>query len=406
MAHDVFISYAKKDKLAADAVCAKLEGRGIRCWIAPRDILPGMDWGASIIDALESARVMVLVFSSHANASLQIKHEVERAFSKEILVVPLRIEDVPPGKSLEYFLGNIHWLDAITPPFEQHLDHIGDTIDRILVRPMPPAGGGPARRTDTASMQSEAAAREKAQRETPAREQAAAAERDQASQPTAEAAKEKPRRWNRWAPAIAGLIAIAFIGIAGAYYYNNVYLPQQHEAAEAQAKAQQEEQAREQAARAEAEKAKAEAKAEAARAEAIAKTERQLQETEEQARQKHAGDPAALCYNSFARKDYVEALPPCLKAAAQGNANAQNNLGDMYEQGWGVERDFTDALKWYRKAAAQGQAYGQLNVGIMYRLGLGVEQDNAQALIWCRKAAAQGNATAQKIVNELSPSGW
>ena len=99
MAHDVFISYSTKDKLAADAVCARLEGRGIRCWIAPRDILPGMDWGASIIEALESARLMVVVFSSNANASLQIRREVECAFSKEILVVPLRIEDVPPGRS-------------------------------------------------------------------------------------------------------------------------------------------------------------------------------------------------------------------------------------------------------------------------------------------------------------------
>src|SRR5713101_8280389 len=48
MAHDVFISYSSKDKPVADAVCAGLEGRGIRCWAAPRDILPGSDWGAAI----------------------------------------------------------------------------------------------------------------------------------------------------------------------------------------------------------------------------------------------------------------------------------------------------------------------------------------------------------------------
>ena len=52
MAHDVFISYSSKDKAVADAVCAGLEGRGIACWMAPRDIVPGVDWGAAIIDAI------------------------------------------------------------------------------------------------------------------------------------------------------------------------------------------------------------------------------------------------------------------------------------------------------------------------------------------------------------------
>ena len=50
MAHDVFISYSTKDKPTADAACAALEAKGIRCWIAPRDILPGSDWGEAIID--------------------------------------------------------------------------------------------------------------------------------------------------------------------------------------------------------------------------------------------------------------------------------------------------------------------------------------------------------------------
>jgi hypothetical protein len=45
MARDVFISYSSKDKPTADAVCATLEANGIRCWIAPRDVVPGSDWG-------------------------------------------------------------------------------------------------------------------------------------------------------------------------------------------------------------------------------------------------------------------------------------------------------------------------------------------------------------------------
>jgi formylglycine-generating enzyme required for sulfatase activity len=127
MAHDVFISHSARDKPIADAVCAKLESRGIRCWIAPRDIAPGMEWGAAIISAIDHARVMLLVFSANANSSPQISREVERAVSKGLIVMPVRVEDVKPAGNLEYFLGTPHWLDAITPPFENHLDRIADS---------------------------------------------------------------------------------------------------------------------------------------------------------------------------------------------------------------------------------------------------------------------------------------
>jgi TIR domain len=140
VAHDVFLSYSTKDKPTADAVCATLERRGIRCWVAPRDILPGMDWGEAIIDAIEQSRVMILVFSRNANASPQIKREVERAVSKGLTVVPLRIEDVPMSKSLEYFVSTPHWLDALTPPLERHLVQLADTLRVLLERSRTAAG--------------------------------------------------------------------------------------------------------------------------------------------------------------------------------------------------------------------------------------------------------------------------
>ena len=132
MAHDVFISYSSKDKPAADATCAVLESRGIRCWMAPRDIVPGADWGESIIDAIHASRAFILVFSANANNSVQIKREVERAINKAIPVIPLRIENVVPVKSLEYFLSTPHWLDAFSPPLERHLNYLADVIQSIL----------------------------------------------------------------------------------------------------------------------------------------------------------------------------------------------------------------------------------------------------------------------------------
>ena len=96
MNFDAFISYASKDKPTADAVCAALEDAQIRCWIAPRDILPGSDWSASIIDALDHCRVMILIFSGNANDSQQICNEVVHAVHRGVPVIPVRIEDIPP----------------------------------------------------------------------------------------------------------------------------------------------------------------------------------------------------------------------------------------------------------------------------------------------------------------------
>ena len=143
MSFDVFISYASKDKIVADAVCARLEAAGIRCWIAPRDIVAGTSYGEAIIDAIHGAKVMVLVFSSSANASGHIPKEVERAVSSGVAILPFRIEDVAPGKSLDYFIGSVHWLDAMTPPMEKHLDSLATTVHKLIPQKRSePAPGG------------------------------------------------------------------------------------------------------------------------------------------------------------------------------------------------------------------------------------------------------------------------
>jgi len=136
MAHDVFVSYSSKDKSTADAVCAVLEAHGIRCWIAPRDVTAGTEWGTSIVHAIGESRCMVLVFSDHANASPQVRREVERAVHKSIPIIPMRIQQVEPTDALEYFLSAPHWLDAFTPPLERHLQGLYETVSRLLGKPV------------------------------------------------------------------------------------------------------------------------------------------------------------------------------------------------------------------------------------------------------------------------------
>jgi hypothetical protein len=118
MPYDAFLSYSSQDKTIADAMCHYLEQRGLRCWIAPRDVRPGEDYAAEIIDAIMASRALVVVFSANANASKHVKSEVERAVSHGIVVIPFRTEEVQPSKTLELFLGAKHWLDAMSLPLE------------------------------------------------------------------------------------------------------------------------------------------------------------------------------------------------------------------------------------------------------------------------------------------------
>ena len=132
MAHDVFISHAKDDKTKADLLCLQLEQAGIRCWIAPRDVRPGRNWGSEIIRGLDNARVMILLLSASSNRSRPVIKEVERAFGKEIVIIPVRLEEVIPSDALEFFLSSDQWFDAITPPLESHLDRMAMVIKEYL----------------------------------------------------------------------------------------------------------------------------------------------------------------------------------------------------------------------------------------------------------------------------------
>jgi hypothetical protein len=139
MAHDVFISYSTKDKTVADAVCAKLESQKIRCWIAPRDVPAGQPFAASLVKAIRASSVIVLILSQGSNQSTHVLREVGEAVDSGIPILPLRIEDVDPTEELHYYIKSIHWLDAMSPPLERHLEKLtGSVLALINVREQPP----------------------------------------------------------------------------------------------------------------------------------------------------------------------------------------------------------------------------------------------------------------------------
>jgi hypothetical protein len=133
--YDAFISHSSADKAIADAACSVLERNKIRCWVAPRDIAPGREWGDEIIKGIDGSKVLLLIFSSQANESSQVRREVERAIGKGLPVLPFRIEDVVPAGAMEFALSNTHWLDGFTPPMANHLEQLARSIKSLIEQP-------------------------------------------------------------------------------------------------------------------------------------------------------------------------------------------------------------------------------------------------------------------------------
>ena len=76
----------------------------------------------------------MLIFSTHANESAQVRREVERAISKGLIVLPFRVENINPAGAMEYALSNTHWLDGFTKPVERQFDLLARSVESLLSR--------------------------------------------------------------------------------------------------------------------------------------------------------------------------------------------------------------------------------------------------------------------------------
>jgi isopentenyldiphosphate isomerase len=112
VAFDVFISYSSIEKPVAESLCAMIENAGISCWIAPRNVVPGAHWAASIAQAVRNARLLVLLFSENASVSTQVAREVALADAHRLAILPIKIDAAIPDNVLEYYLSVCHWLDV------------------------------------------------------------------------------------------------------------------------------------------------------------------------------------------------------------------------------------------------------------------------------------------------------
>ena len=112
---EVFISHSSKDKEIADMVCNALESNGIKCWIAPRDIVGGAGWSASITDAISESKVFIVIYSENSAQSTQVARELSLAddMSKfHRTIIPYKIDDTELVADFKYYLTSSHWVTA------------------------------------------------------------------------------------------------------------------------------------------------------------------------------------------------------------------------------------------------------------------------------------------------------
>ncbi|HYD14162.1 MAG TPA: toll/interleukin-1 receptor domain-containing protein [Allosphingosinicella sp.] len=124
MAGHVFISHGSENSDEANALCAFIEARGVKCWIAPRDVRPGIDYSEELQGAIENCAAFVVLVTDMANKSPYVRAETEMAFSCHKPIFPVRQADIKPAAGLALFLKIRHWTDA----FGKHRDAAMDRL--------------------------------------------------------------------------------------------------------------------------------------------------------------------------------------------------------------------------------------------------------------------------------------
>lgn len=146
---DVFLSYEHSMRTVVEHICSVLEADGISCWYAPRDVMG--DYATSIVDAIDNARVFVVVLNGAASQSAHVLNEVEIAYKRildaqdELAILPFKLNDDQLSKAMEYYIKRLHWIEAGDQGIDKAIEELKTKIAAI-VRP-----GGQSARTERTS---------------------------------------------------------------------------------------------------------------------------------------------------------------------------------------------------------------------------------------------------------------
>ena len=132
---DVFLSHSSKDKEIVDKVCEYLESQGLKCWIAPRDIISGADWAASISAAISDCKVFLLFYGQNSSQSAQVARELSLAEAKpNVKVIPYKMDDTPLTGAFEYYLIGTHWVVANPEANQYNFEELYHQISLITAQ--------------------------------------------------------------------------------------------------------------------------------------------------------------------------------------------------------------------------------------------------------------------------------
>lgn len=137
MGHEVYICYTAEDKAIAEAICSLLETHNIGCWISTRDLTPGHETVDSIFRAIDLSKVFLIILSEATNNSPHILVEIQEACEKDLIIFPIRIEEIIPVPPLKFYINHIKWLDLVNSPIENDfpylLDEIKNRLNNIII---------------------------------------------------------------------------------------------------------------------------------------------------------------------------------------------------------------------------------------------------------------------------------
>ena len=128
LGYDAFISHSSQDKKKAYKICESLEERGLKIWIAPRDIRPGRQYGEEITYGVRLSRCLVILLSKSANESVNVAAEAEEARKAGIPIFPVRIEGVQPSSKLSFYVSATQWIDAWSGSLLDHVDALASSL--------------------------------------------------------------------------------------------------------------------------------------------------------------------------------------------------------------------------------------------------------------------------------------
>ncbi|MEQ7845786.1 TIR domain-containing protein [Nocardioides kribbensis] len=128
---DVFICFAEEHAVLADQMVAEIERRGLRAWVYHRDVPAGRNYHVEAVDAIESSRAVVVLFSEHTQKSRHCQSEVSVAYDAELPILPLRLDETPL-KEMKYALNLLNW--------KRDLNDVVEDLTAVLAVPL---GGGP-----------------------------------------------------------------------------------------------------------------------------------------------------------------------------------------------------------------------------------------------------------------------